>query len=156
MVDVWGESAQRRHPVVERLIPDRIPPSEVAQARAKGAAALAVACRIVILGERVRNLITQGFPSGALRASGIKPRALCLLYVGHELLSCDPARLVTAPANNVALFRGESVEAVNRSIRAQPSSHARQVEPLRVGPIGGAAGTESMLLYRLTAIRGSA
>ena len=155
MVDVWGESAQRRHPIVERLVPDRIPPSKVAQARVKGAAALAVACRFFLLGERVRNLFTQGFPSGALRVGGIKPRALSLLDVGHELLSCAPARLVTAAADNVTLFRGESIEAVNRSIRAQPSSHARQVEPLAVGPIGGAAGTESMLLYWLTTIRGS-
>ena len=155
VVDVGRKSTQRRHPLAERLVPHRIPPSKVAQARVRGAAALAVACRIFVLGERVRNLITQGFPSGALRASGVEPRALSLLYVGNELLSCDPARLVTATADNVTLFRGESVEAVNRSIRAQPSSHARQVEPLRVGPIGGTAGTESMLLYWLTTIRGS-
>ena len=116
---------------------------------------MASGCRFFVLGERVRNLFTQGFPSGALRVGGIKPRALSLLHIGNELLSCDPARLVTATADNVTLFRGESFEAVNRSIRAQPSSHARQVEPLAVGPIGGAAGTESMLLYWLTAVRGS-
>ena len=73
------------------------------------------AIRLLVLGERVRNLIAQGFPSRPASKTRIESSSLRLLDIGDEPLPCDPARLVTKAANNILLFRGELVEAANRS-----------------------------------------